>query len=789
MAETDPTRPPDGAAVQFMILDFLEEILKFSESPGEMGQFLTRQLREVMGARVVLLLQHHLDQEPGSARIVALEPERARNPRLLASLEELARLHPDLQEAALFLRSSSAPAVAGIMENLALDSLSMTPLRVGGLRVGTLFALDHLDLHRTDDIVRLLSVLSPVFALILRNTVHFESQEAKVLAQAEEHQALLRTTLDGFLVVASDGRILDANETYLRMSGYALGEIRTLHVGDLDAIESREETHLRTSRVVHDGSERFTSMHRRKDGSTYPVEVSTTYVPGQNLLIGFVRDLTDQVAAEAALRDSEAQHRELVEILGEGVSIADADDTFILANPEAERIFGVGRGQLVGMNLQTFLDEADWHQVRAYTVRRQQGNVDSYQLRIRRPDGAARTLQITVTPRYHASGQFTGSLGVFRDVTDELKTQEALRLAQKMESLGNLSGGLAHDMNNVLAAILGLATTHLDLQPEGSSLHSALQTITKACLRGRNMVKSLLDFSRKDMAGQRPIDLATLIQDEARLLERTIPANIQIRLDLAPGEGRILGDPDALSLTLMNLCVNAIHAMPEGGCLTLGARLDVATGRTVLTVSDTGTGMSREVLDHALEPFFTTKPQGKGTGLGLSLAYSTVKAHQGELEIHSQLGRGTTVELRFPTAEAESGAASPAAPEPGPTTAALDVLLVDDDELIHTAVAAQLEALGHRPRVAVCGEDAVDLLEQGFRPAVVILDLNMPGWGGAQTLPKLRAALPEVPIFLSTGRADQRALDLAHAHPGVTILAKPFSFRELQAAFAAILPA
>jgi CheY-like chemotaxis protein len=358
-----------------------------------------------------------------------------------------------------------------------------------------------------------------------------------------------------------------------------------------------------------------------------------------------------------------------------------------------------------------------------------------------------------------------------------------------MESLGHLAGGVAHDMNNVLSAILGLASAHLDTQPEGSSLHSALQTITKACLRGRNMVKSLLDFARHDMAGERPISLNTLVEEEARLLERSIPANIRISLDLEAGIGSILGDPDSLSLTLMNLCVNAVDAMPEGGSLRFKTRR-LPGNLVLLSVQDTGTGMPSHVLEHATDPFFTTKPHGKGTGLGLSLAYSTVKAHHGDLRIKSAPGQGTTIELQFPCAASNETATFTRDLIDSPsTTQSLQILLVDDDDLIQSAVSMQLEALGHQPIVAASGEDALDMVGKGLSPDIVILDMNMPGWGGARTLPKLREALPGVPIFLSTGRLDQQAIDLSRAHPGVSILPKPFGFQELGAAFAGIRPA
>ncbi len=785
MARSDIPEPPDRAAIQFMILDFLEEILKFSEHPGDMGRFLAQHMREFLGVRTVALLQHGPDLRGALPRIVALEPERARDALDLPVLTRLIDLHPDLDEAEMFVRDTAPREVAALLDRLQVASLSLTPLRIGGLRVGTLFALDHLDFHRTDDVLRLLTLLSPVFALIKRSAVHHQSQEAKVLAQAREYEALLRTNLDGFVLTNGDGWILDANGAYLRMSGYTLEEIRTLHISALDALETPEETDRHSRGIQREGSDRFVSAHRRKDGTTYPVEVSTTYVPDQNLMIGFIRDLTAQVAAERALRESEARHRELVEILGEGVFLTAPDGSILMANPAAEHIFGVEGGRLLGENLHAFLEPSERTALEARTLRRREGHTDAFQIRIRRPDGTPRILQVTASPQLTPDGAFRGTLSVFRDVTEELKTQEALRLAQKMDSLGNLAGGLAHDMNNVLGAILGLASMQLSLQPEGSSLHATFQTITKACERGRNMVNGLLNFARKDVAGKRPVQIGDLIRDEVRLLERTIPANIRIDLDLDPLACPILGDPDTLSLVLMNLCVNAIDAMPEGGRLTLTTRALPPDG-VYLSIADTGTGMPPEVLERALEPFFTTKPQGKGTGLGLSQVYSAVKAHHGKLEIRSRPGEGTTLEMRFPAAAPVPAPAPARTPEPDSAPGALTVLLVDDDELIQEAMAAQLELLGHQAALATSGEEALERVERGLRPAVVILDMNMPGLGGARTLPRLRAALPEVPIFLSTGRTDQQALDLAESNAGVTILPKPFGLPELRAAFSRI---
>ena len=229
----------------------------------------------------------------------------------------------------------------------------------------------------------------------------------------------------------------------------------------------------------------------------------------------------------------------------------------------------------------------------------------------------------------------------------------------------------------------------------------------------------------------------------------------------------------------MNLCVNATDAMAEGGTLTLRTA-NLGDSQVEVVVEDTGCGMTPEVLDRALDPFFTTKAMDKGTGLGLSMAFTTMQAHAGHLSLQSKPGLGTRVCLRFPasvTRDLDGKTSLPPAPSAAP---GLSVLLVDDDQLIRLATRMLLEVLGHGVQAAASGEEALALLEKGFRPEAVILDMNMPGLGGKGTLPQLRALCPTVPVILATGRADQEALDLVAAHARVTLLAKPFDLEELQ---------
>jgi CheY-like chemotaxis protein len=320
----------------------------------------------------------------------------------------------------------------------------------------------------------------------------------------------------------------------------------------------------------------------------------------------------------------------------------------------------------------------------------------------------------------------------------------------------------------------------------GSRSHRAFDTICQAAARGGKMVRSLLSFARQSPAEEYELDVNELLREEVHLLERTTLAKIHLELDLDDDLRPMLGDGGALTHAFMNLCVNAVDAMPENGTLTLRTR-NVDNDWIEVTVEDTGTGMSKEILERVLDPFFTTKEVGKGTGLGLSMVYRTVTAHRGQLELQSEPGQGTRVRMRFPACVAVANLPAPV-PEPcaKASEGQLQILVVDDDPLIQNTVQAILSALGHDVSAAFRGEEALARLQAGYQPDVVILDMNMPGLGGTGTLPRLRALNPTVPVLLATGRVDETALALMAAHPHVTLMAKPFGLTEVRQCLAAL---
>lgn len=460
---------------------------------------------------------------------------------------------------------------------------------------------------------------------------------------------------------------------------------------------------------------------------------------------------------------------------------------FVILNLAGERLLGLKSEQLIGKGDEDFFppDQAAGFMASDRKVLEEKVLIDIPEERIQARDGEVRILHTLKVPILDDLGAPRYLLGISQDITEQKRMEEdrrrmegELHRIQRMESLGSLAGGVAHDMNNVVGAILALASIHQEKATADDRLQKDMGTIVTACLRARTLVRGLLGFARQELAEITLVDLNGLVREEVSLLERTTLGRVHLVVDLDGALRPITGDPAALSHALMNLCVNAVDAMPEGGTLTLSTR-NCEDGRVRLEIADTGTGMPPEVLEHALEPFFSTKPQGKGTGLGLSIVYGTVKAHRGTLDLRSTPGQGTCAILHFPGATLEAG--TPELPEvPGETAPRLRILLVDDDDLVITSTQAMLEAMGHEVTLASRGEEALEILEAGTPLEAVILDLNMPGLGGEGTLPRLRALRADLPVFLATGRADQHAADLCRRHPGVTLLAKPFTLAELQ---------
>jgi len=496
---------------------------------------------------------------------------------------------------------------------------------------------------------------------------------------------------------------------------------------------------------------------------------------------GFNREKTRADANVRALREKEAELRAVFESSQTAVGVAKMG-TLVMVNPACSLMFGYSARDLIGRDLLELIAPETRGLVLAnMRVRDKKETVRTEHEMIGvKKDGSRFPLEIHLAT--YERDECAHTVVNIRDLSERRRIEEErarfdnqLRRNEKLDSLGALAGGVAHDMNNVLSAVMGLASVHLEDVPEGTTLHQDLATITRACERGATMVKGLLGFARETLPMKRETDVNVVVNESVALLERTTLKKIRLDVNLAKDLLTIQADPAALSHALMNLCVNAMDAMPDGGTLTLRTRNHNDT-TVLLEVKDTGCGMPTEVLNKALDPFFTTKPIGKGTGLGLAIVFGTVKAHHGTMELQSTPGQGTLVQLYLPAQKATLEVTLPTERRPSmPVARALNVLLIDDDELIQHAVHRILRAAGHTVTTVSGGAKAIAVVEAGLRPNLVVLDMNMPELDGAATLPRLRKLLPNVPVVLSTGQADQDAQTLATSHALVTLLPKPFS--------------
>lgn len=617
--------------------------------------------------------------------------------------------------------------------------------------------------------------------LLAANDITQEIQAVQGLRESEaRHRSMLRAALDGVMLTDREGRFVAANDAACNILGYSRDELLGMAIPDIDLTENVPETQRHLARIIENGADIFHSVLRRADGRGVDVELSATYLEDSQQFLAYIRDITDRKLAEKALHESEILLRTTVEAAPIVLFTLNTEGVFTLSTGAGLKLLGLEPGQVVGLS--HFDMYKDLESANENVRRALKGEAVSFIY-----EAMGVVWDVHYAPLYDNEHQIQGMIGTAVDITDRRRAELEMRQLesqlqhlQRMESIGRLASGIAHDMNNVMAAIMAVATViHL----RGGEHAKQADLILEATRRGRDLVQGLMTFARKEVQDVDQVDLNELVRKEAELLASTTLKKIRIELDLTPGLPKLVGSQTALSTSLMNLCMNAVDAMPEGGTLTLRTRLE--KDRMIeLTVEDTGEGMPAEVISRAMEPFFTTKPVGKGTGLGLSIVYGTVRAHGGSIEIQSGLGNGTRIRVRLPMGPSLTPKLmkipGQSISEPGK---GLRILLVDDDPLVRDAAPVMLESQGHQVTVADGGRQAIGLIDHGGWFDIVVLDLNMPDLDGVATLEQLRQIRPDLPVLITTGFADDLTRKRLSAYPRVGILPKPYTIEEIQAKF------
>ena len=466
-------------------------------------------------------------------------------------------------------------------------------------------------------------------------------------------------------------------------------------------------------------------------------------------------------------------------------------------NSGAERIKGYSADEIVGQHFSAFYTEED----RATEVPKsvlataeKEGRYSGEGWRVRK-DGSRFWASVVVDAIKDEDGKLVGFAKVTRDMTEKREAEaqleesrEQLFRSQKMEALGQLTGGLAHDFNNLLTAILGasdLAMRNLD-KPE--KLRKMLDGIRTSAQRGARLTKQLLAFARAQPLEMRQIDLRAFLNDAATLLRPSLRSNIEVILEVSDQLWSIESDAGALELALLNLTFNARDAMPDGGKLRISATNQLLQGKpdglrgehVALSVSDTGSGMTQETMDRAFEPFFTTKSFGEGTGLGLSQVFGLAKQMGGAVTVKSRLGEGSELTLYLP---ASRSALSAALADANGRQELGRVLIVEDDELVADLAAGMLGELGFETMIAHSAQEALEWLIHGEKPKLVFSDVVMPGGiSGIELAEKVRNRFPELPILLTTGYSEE----VGGSH-GFPVLQKPYELQSLAGALEGLL--
>lgn len=619
------------------------------------------------------------------------------------------------------------------------------------------------------------------------------------LAERDAEIRLKSTALDvaanSMVITDRNGCTQWANPAFIAMTGYSREEVIGHDLGDLvrSGRQSAEFYRRLWETILTGHTWSGELVNRRKDGSLYSEEMTIApLVDERGEITHFIavkQDISSRRANEEALRASEERFRQVVETITQVFWVTDAQRTRMLyISPGYEKIWGRSREALY-RSISEWTDAMhtdDRRRLSDLAERHRRGDYDET-YRVLRPDGDERWVRARAFPVRDASGEITRIVGVAEDVTEAKRIEEQFLRAQRLEAVGTLASGIAHDLNNILSPVLlvgGLLR---------SSLHEArdlemLQMIEKSAHRGAAVIRQLLTFSRGTPGERVALQLPHLVKEMVHIATETFPRNIEVKQDILPGIWCVRADPTQLHQVLMNLCVNARDAMPTGGCLTLAVRnLAVAADSpprdpplapgpyVVLAVGDTGVGIPESIRHRIFDPFFTTKGVGAGTGLGLSTALGIVKGHGGALGVESAPGNGTTFSVYLPAEPAAEPCHERVSGDVPGRGAGQLILVVDDEAHVRETLKTLLERHGYRVVTAANGHEAMRKINpraEGLR--AVVTDIMMPAMDGVALIRALRKTAPNVKVIATSGLGRNVRQDELRALGVDDVLAKPF---------------
>lgn len=619
---------------------------------------------------------------------------------------------------------------------------------------------------------------------------------------------LLDCAPDAMVVAGEDGRIVLVNSQTEKLFGYQRTELLGQPVEVL--VPERFWTHHRKHRAQYMEHAQVRPMGAglelfgmRKDGTEFPVEISLSpqQTEGGILVSSTIRDITQRKRVETALRQSEAAFRGMIEGTY-GVYRAAPDGKILMANAALARMLGYHSDkEILSLNLVTDIFQPGEYSTSLFEQHGSLKQFSRHEAHWRRKDGKVITVELSGRVVSDEDGNFVCFEVIVENVSHQRGVENRLRHVQKMEAIGRLAGGIAHDFNNVLGVITGYSEMLFDKLSSEPNLSALATHILKATERGASLTKQLLAFSRQQVLEPRVINIQQHMKSIESLLRRVIGEDVKLNVEAGDHPIHLRADPAQLEQVVMNLVVNARDAMPDGGNLTIGisrAHLDAEYCTHVpdtrpgnyacIAVTDTGCGMSQDVLSRIFEPFFTTKENGKGTGLGLATVYGIVKQSGGNITVYSETGHGTTFKVYLPLSEEGVSKPEMASFEGLVPDGTETIFLVEDEDSLREVTRQYLTSKGYTVLVASEAEAAVATAKSCGKPVDLLLtDVILPGTSGVQLAQRLAADYPGMRVLFVSGYTADAIVHHGGHDPNFAFLSKPFSLPTLARKIRSIL--
>ncbi|HPP06195.1 MAG TPA: PAS domain S-box protein [Syntrophorhabdaceae bacterium] len=621
----------------------------------------------------------------------------------------------------------------------------------------------------------------------------------KALEESErKYRSIFENAIEGFFQTTPDGRFIDANPALARMFGYyspkeMMEEIKNLedHYANPEDRKRMKELYERDGYIIG-----FETQFYRRDHSKIWIRMNGRAVKDDygNILYyeGTTEDITDRIEAEKALKESEERYRSVIENSNEGIAIIKAG-IFLFVNKKFVEMFGYKNAEeVIGRDILTTVHEDDKNFVKYLARKREEGTrvMPQYEFKGVKKNGEIIYIEISVGEVFFYGERFI--IAFLRDITDRKQLEAQLIQSQKMEAIGQLAGGVAHDFNNILTAIIGYADLlEMKLSKDDRLKHYVQQILTSAN-RAAQLTQGLLTFSRKQIMHLKPVDLNKTIVNFKGMLERIIGEDIELKIHLREENITIVADPVQIEQILMNLATNARDAMPDGGTLTIEAGyIDIDEvflkkhnfGRVgkyaYISVSDTGIGMDEETKANIFNPFFTTKEVGKGTGLGLSIVYGIVKQHSGYITVETAPGKGSTFTVFIPVANKEKEEEKVYDKfefERGSET----ILICEDDDGVRSFMEEILKGAGYNVLTARDGVESIEMFNRYANIIdLIILDIIMPKKNGIEVYEEIKTIRPDIEALFISGYPRDSLEKRGKTFGGMEIIAKPITPQKL----------